>query len=102
MEQNKGGTSLWLLPYGERASRAASRAAARRTEIPRGRPKGDRIAFLAKREQEGRKDSERQLYVISAKGGEAQRKSDFAPGIDDSNGCPTGAASCSSRGCGRA
>ena len=38
------------------ASRAASPPAARRTARPPGRRKGERIAFVAKREQEGQKD----------------------------------------------
>ena len=46
-------------------------------------PKGDRIAFLAKREQEGGKDEETQLYVIDAAGGEAERKTHFARGSDE-------------------
>ena len=89
MEQNKGSTSLWLLPCATREPRRLT-SCGDKDGNPAWSPKGDRIAFLAKREQEGRKDNERQLYVISAKGGEAQRKSDFAPGIDDFKWMPDG------------
>ncbi len=45
-------------------------------------PAGDRIAFIARREQEARKDDTPQLYVIAADGGEAQRITDFGPGVE--------------------
>src|SRR5689334_13945227 len=81
MEENKGATSLWLLPTGRLAPRRLT-THGDKDGSPAWSPQGDRIAFLARREQEGRKDAERQLYVIAAAGGEAVRKSDFAPGID--------------------
>jgi dipeptidyl aminopeptidase/acylaminoacyl peptidase len=39
------------------------------------------IAFLARREQHGKKDLETQIYLIDADGGEARRASDWAPGV---------------------
>ena len=72
------------------AGRAASRAAARRTARPPGRPTGDAIAFVAKREQQGRKDDTPQLYLIAPDGGEARRVSDFAPGIEAFKWFPDG------------
>ncbi|HLX24705.1 MAG TPA: S9 family peptidase, partial [Usitatibacter sp.] len=89
MEKNKGTTSLWLLPCAARDPRRLT-SCGDKDGNPAWSPKGDRIAFLAKREQEGRKDGERQLYVIPADGGEAERKSDFAPGIDDFKWMPDG------------
>src|SRR6185312_4635605 len=89
MGENKGATSLWLLPCDAMASRRLT-TRGEKDGNPAWSPKGDRIAFLAKREQEGRKDSERQLYVIPAAGGEAVRKSEFAPGIDDFKWMPDG------------
>src|SRR5438128_2312735 len=53
-------------------------------------PTGERIAFVARREQEGRKDDTPQLYVIAHDGGEARRVSDFAPGIDAFKWFPDG------------
>lgn len=88
MQDNKGNTSLWLLPTGACAPRRLTRG--ERDGKPAWAPQGDRIAFLAKREQEGRKDEERQLYVIAAAGGEAERKSDFGPGVDDFRWMPDG------------
>ena len=89
MEDNKGRSSLWLLPAGSREPRRLT-TGGEKDGNPAWSPRGDRIAFLAKREQEGRKDGERQVYVIPAAGGEAQRRSDFAPGIDDFKWMPDG------------
>lgn len=89
MQDNKGSTSLWLLPTNAKSPRRLTRAGDKDAS-PTWSPKGDRIAFLAKREQEGRKDAERQLYVIAAAGGEAERKSNFGPGIDEFKWMPDG------------
>ena len=82
MDDNKGRTSLWLLPTGSCSPRRLTTAGEKDGQ-PAWSPDGSRIAFLSRREQEGSKDSQRQLYVISAAGGEAERKSDFGPGIED-------------------
>ena len=89
MEENKGSTSLWLLPTGACAPRRLTRAGEKDTQ-PAWSPQGDRIAFVAKREQEGRKDKEPQLYVIDVRGGEARRKTDFGPGIGEFRWMPDG------------
>jgi dipeptidyl aminopeptidase/acylaminoacyl peptidase len=89
MEENTGRSSLWLLPTGSCAPRRLT-SAGEKDGQPAWSPQGDRIAFLAKREQEGRKDNERQLYVISASGGEAQRRSNWPLGIDDFKWMPDG------------
>ncbi|HYC36175.1 MAG TPA: S9 family peptidase [Usitatibacter sp.] len=89
MDENKSSASLWLLPGDSCAPRQLTRCGDTDGK-PSWSPRGDRIAFLARREQEGRKDAERQLYVIPLAGGEAERKSDFAPGIDDFKWMPDG------------
>ncbi len=89
MQENKGATSLWLLPTASCAPRRLTRCG-EKDGRPAWSPRGDRIAFLAKREQEGRKDGESQLYVIDAMGGEAERKSHFLPGIEDFRWMPDG------------
>jgi dipeptidyl aminopeptidase/acylaminoacyl peptidase len=89
MEENKGSASIWLLPTGGGVPRRLTRCGERDGQ-PAWSPQGDRIAFLAKREQEGKKDKERQLYVIPVAGGEAERRSDFGPGIDDFRWMPDG------------
>jgi dipeptidyl aminopeptidase/acylaminoacyl peptidase len=89
MEENKGNTALWLLPCDgsppQRLTRNGDKDA-----LPAWSPNGDRIAFLAKREQAGRKDTDAQLYVIPARGGEAERKIGFAPGIEAFKWMPDG------------
>ncbi len=65
-------------------------------------PQGDRIAFIGRREQQGVKDTTPQLYVIAPDGGEAQRVSDFAPGIDSFKWLPDAGASSSRPGSGPA
>lgn len=89
MEDNKGATSLWLLPTGSRAPRRLTRCGEKDAK-PAWSPKGDRIAFLARREQEGAKDGESQLYLIDAAGGEAERVTNIRPGIEDFKWMPDG------------
>ena len=92
MAQNNSATHLWLLPTAQAAPRRltacggkdgqAAWAPAPKGRAAAGYTAGSRIAFVAKREQEGQKDSAPQLYIIPADGGEAQRVSDFAPGLE--------------------
>ena len=89
MQENKGSTRLWLLATGSCAPRRLT-GYGEKDGRPAWSPRGDRIAFLAKREQEGAKDTEAQLYVICAAGGEAQRKTRFLPGIEDFKWMPDG------------
>jgi dipeptidyl aminopeptidase/acylaminoacyl peptidase len=89
MEENKGRSSLWLLPTGSCAPRRLTRYGDKDAH-PAWSPQGERIAFLAKRDHDGRKDGEPQLYVIPAKGGEAERRSDFRPGIEGFKWMPDG------------
>ena len=60
MEDNKGATSLWLLPTASRAPRRLTRCGEKDAK-PAWSPKDGRIAFLARREQEGAKDEQSQL-----------------------------------------
>ena len=53
-------------------------------------PRGDRIAFLAKREQQGAKDEVAQLYLMSPDGGEAARVAEVLPGIEAFRWLPDG------------
>ena len=89
MEENKGATSLWLLPCSGKAPRRLTRYG-EKDASPAWSPEGERIAFLSRREHGGQKDAERQLYVIRANGGEAERKTDFACGIEDFKWMPDG------------
>ena len=89
MEESKGVTSLWLLPTDSCQPRRLTRCG-EKDGRPAWSPKGDRIAFVAKREQEGKKDGQGQLYVIDTRGGEAERKTRFAPGVEDFKWMPDG------------
>ena len=81
MQENASKASLWLLStFGGEPRRLTS--CGEKDGQAAWSPKGGAIAFLAKREQEGRKDDTAQLYLIAADGGEARRISDFAPGIE--------------------
>ncbi|HUG21272.1 S9 family peptidase [Piscinibacter sp.] len=89
MDENKGVSTLWLLStLGGEPRRLTS--GGEKDGQPAWSPAGDRIAFLGRREQEGRKDDTPQLYVIAPDGGEARRVSDFAPGIDAFKWFPDG------------
>ena len=89
MEDNRGRTQLWWLPTEGQGARPLTWCGAGDSQ-PVWSPRGDRIAFLARREQEDRKDDTRQLYLIDAAGGEARRASHFAPGIEVFRWLPDG------------
>jgi dipeptidyl aminopeptidase/acylaminoacyl peptidase len=89
MQANKAASSLWLLPTDRAAPRRLT-ACGDKDGQPAWSPVGDRIAFIARREQQGSKDTTPQLYTIAADGGEAQRHSDFAPGIESFKWLPDG------------
>ena len=89
METNQGTTSLWLLPTAKTAPRRLTHCGDKDGQ-PAWSPRGDRIAFIARREQQGRKDETAQLYLISPDGGEAERGSRFAPGIESFKWLPDG------------
>jgi dipeptidyl aminopeptidase/acylaminoacyl peptidase len=89
MEDNNSSTSLWLLnTFGGEPRRLTS--AGDKDGQPAWSPQGDRIAFVAKREQQGKKDDTPQLYVMAPDGGEAQRVSNFACGIEAFKWFPDG------------
>ncbi|MDP3082263.1 MAG: S9 family peptidase [Rubrivivax sp.] len=86
---NKASTSLWLLPTHQQAARRLTRCGDKDGQ-PAWSPRGDRIAFIARRDQEGGKDQAPQLYVIAADGGEAERVSNFGPGVEAFKWMPDG------------
>lgn len=57
---------------------------------PQFSPNGDWIAFVAKREQNGQKDQEPQLYLIPPDGGEARRAGHVPTGVNDFKWFPDG------------
>jgi dipeptidyl aminopeptidase/acylaminoacyl peptidase len=87
--QGSAVTSLWLLPTDRCAPRRLSWCGQRDGQ-PAFSPQGDRIAFVARREQQGHKDATPQLYLIPTEGGEARRVSDFAPGVESFKWMPDG------------
>jgi dipeptidyl aminopeptidase/acylaminoacyl peptidase len=89
MADNKSASRLWLLDTSSSAPRALT-ACGDKDGQPAWSPRGDRIAFIARREQQGEKDASAQLYVISPDGGEAERVSRFAPGVESFKWLPDG------------
>ena len=89
MEENKAESHLFLLStFGGEPRRLTS--CGDKDGLPAWSPTGEAIAFIAKREQQGKKDDTAQLYVIAPDGGEARRISDFAPGIEAFKWFPDG------------
>ncbi len=89
MEANKGQSSLWLFStFGGEPRRLTS--CGEKDGQAAWSPQGGHIAFLARRDQQDKKDDTAQLYLIAPDGGEAQRISDFAPGIDAFKWFPDG------------
>jgi dipeptidyl aminopeptidase/acylaminoacyl peptidase len=89
MDDNQSASSLWLLSTLGGAPRALTTCGSK-DGAPRWSPRGDLIAFTAKREQEGAKDKESQLYVIAPDGGEARRAAEVATGVEAFRWCPDG------------
>ena len=89
MEDNKPATSLWLLSTLGGAARALTTCGDKDGQ-PRWSPRGDLIAFTAKRDQEGKKDDEAQLYLIAPDGGEARRAAQVATGVEGLRWFPDG------------
>lgn len=89
MEDNKGHSSLWLLSTLGGAPRELTQCGDKDGQ-PHYSPRGDRIGFVARREQQGRKDDEAQFYVIPPDGGEAQRVGEVATGVEAYKWCPDG------------
>ncbi|MDQ2780267.1 MAG: S9 family peptidase, partial [Pseudomonadota bacterium] len=97
MEDNNAQSSLWLMSTTGAAPRQLTQCG-EKDGTPRwsparlgadGRP-DELIAFTAKRDQAGSKDSESQLYLISPDGGEATRAAEVATGIEAFRWCPDG------------
>ena len=86
---DKGSSHLWLLPTTGGEPRQLTHCGAKDGQ-PAWSPQGDRIAFVARREQGGKKDDTPQLYVIAPDGGEARRISAFGPGVESFKWMPDG------------
>jgi dipeptidyl aminopeptidase/acylaminoacyl peptidase len=89
MDDNKASSTLWLLSMLGGAPRALTHCGDKDGH-PRWSPRGDLIAFTAKREQEGHKDEQTQLYLIAPDGGEARRAAHVATGVEGFRWCPDG------------
>jgi len=89
MDDNSSSSTLWLLSTLGGAPRALTQCG-KKDGQPQWSPRGDRIAFVARREQEGAKDEEPQLYLIAADGGEAQRAATVATGVEAYRWLPDG------------
>jgi dipeptidyl aminopeptidase/acylaminoacyl peptidase len=81
MDDNRATSNLWLLSTEGGAPRKLTWCGENDGQ-PQWSPRGDQIAFVGKREQQGAKDVEPQLYVIAPDGGEARRVGTVATGVD--------------------
>jgi len=89
MDDNRSTASLWLLSTLGGAPRPLTHCGDK-DGAPRWSPRGELIAFTAKREQQGTKDDETQLYLIPPDGGEAWRAAAVATGVEAFRWCPEG------------
>ena len=89
MDDNTSSSALWLLSTLGGAPRALTHCGDKDGQ-PQFSPRGDRVAFVAKREQQGHKDEAPQLYLIAVDGGEAHRVGDVATGVEAFRWCPDG------------
>ena len=81
MEDNRSSSALWLLSTLGGRPRALTHCGDKDGQ-PQWSPRGDLIAFVARREQQGRKDDEPQLYLIAPDGGEARRAGLVPTGVE--------------------
>lgn len=88
MAHDRLASSLWLFPVGARADGGGTAASPRALtqcgdgdSRPAWSPRGDRIAFIARREQQGLRDEQPQLYLIAPDGGEARRAVQLPTGV---------------------
>ncbi|MCE2659186.1 MAG: S9 family peptidase [Rubrivivax sp.] len=89
MADNKGFSQLWLMSTLGGEPRQLT-ACGDKDGQPCWSPRGDQIAFVAKRDQEGHKDTQPQLYLIAPDGGEARRTADVATGVEAFRWMPDG------------
>jgi len=89
MDANKSTSALWLMSTLGGEPRALTHCGEKDGQ-PQWSPAGDLIAFVARREQEGHKDEEPQLYVIAPDGGEARRVGPVATGVEAFRWLPDG------------
>ncbi|MDP4302068.1 S9 family peptidase [Leptothrix discophora] len=75
-------SSLWVFPtQGPAGAGRALTHCGHGDSRPSWSPRGDRIAFIARREQQGQHDEEPQLYLIDPDGGEAHRAAQVPTGV---------------------
>ncbi|MGM9484013.1 S9 family peptidase [Roseateles sp. NT4] len=89
METNKAQSSLWLFSTLGGEPRRLTEAG-EKDGNPQWSPRGDLIAFTARREQGGQRDEETQLYVIPPDGGEARRVGHIPTGVESFKWFPDG------------
>ncbi|MEK8045179.1 S9 family peptidase [Ideonella margarita] len=89
MADNKSRSALWLLSTLGGEPRQLTRCGDKDSQ-PQFSPRGDLVAFLAKREDGGVKDETTQLYLIAPDGGEARRAGVVATGVEAFKWFPDG------------
>jgi dipeptidyl aminopeptidase/acylaminoacyl peptidase len=89
MAHNRSHSALWLLSTLGGAPRALTHCGDKDGQ-PAWSPQGDLIAFVARREQQGSKDEEPQLYLIAPDGGEARRAAALPTGVEAFKWFPDG------------
>jgi dipeptidyl aminopeptidase/acylaminoacyl peptidase len=82
IDDNRGSTQLWRLATDGRTPPRQLTTVGEKCGAPAFSPKGNRIAFIAKRTSGGTEDDTPQIHLLPADGGEAVRASRFAPGIE--------------------
>ncbi len=89
LAENNSDNSLWLFPTDAARPRRLTNVCGKDGQ-PAWSPRGDQIAFVARRDVAGKQDAAPQIYLIAPDGGEARRVSDFGPGISSFKWLPDG------------
>ena len=89
MKENRASASLWLLSTSGGKPRVLTTCGEKDGQ-PAWSPDGSSIAFVARREWQGKKDEEPQVYLIAPDGGEARRLTQLATGVSGVKWFPDG------------
>jgi dipeptidyl aminopeptidase/acylaminoacyl peptidase len=84
-EENEYASSIWLVPLDGSEPARQFTSSGKQDAAPRWSPDGSRVAFVSNRD-----GKTKQLYVISASGGEARRLTDLAEDVTEAAWSPDG------------
>jgi dipeptidyl aminopeptidase/acylaminoacyl peptidase len=90
LKEDKNQTRIWMVPAGGGGGGVPLTAEGLNSDHPRWSPDGKLLAFLSARKDADGDDGKTQVYLLSLKGGEAQRLTDTVQDVEDFAWSPDG------------